>query len=119
MMLLWQNTEVVDALRRILENYKYLEYDEKHSMDQDKLKIVITDGKKVPQNYVIAQRVRDDLCTATGLIFRVPSTSSNCPYFYIRPPIEEKRKTPAQQCAENRAEIEDYEAYVGYRTRSG
>ena len=116
MMLLWQNTEVVDALRRILESYKYLEYDEKHSMGQDKLKIVITDPKKVLQNYVIAQWVRDDLCKATGLVFSIPSTGFNRPYFYIRPPIEEKKKTAAQQFAENRAEIEDYEAYVGYKT---
>lgn len=93
-MKLWENTEIVDALKCILEKCKYVEYDEKNRKywaecsDQDKLKIVITDPEKVSRNKDIAYWVWDQLCKVTGIAFPIPQTSVGQPYFYIRPPLK-------------------------------
>ena len=93
-MKLWENTEVVDALKHILEKCKYVEYDEKNTKywaersDQDKLKIVITDSEKVSRNKDIACWVWDQLCKVTDIPFPIPQTSVDQTYFYIRPPLK-------------------------------
>ena len=44
-MLLSENQAVVDALKKILEDYEYLEYDEEYSRNQDFLRVKVTDPK--------------------------------------------------------------------------
>ena len=93
---LWENTEVVDVLKRIIEKCKYVEYDEKNTKywaersGQNKLKIVITDPEKVSKNMDIAYWVWDQLCKATGIKFPIPQTSVGQTYFYIRLPEDQK-----------------------------
>ena len=55
-------------------------------MSQDKLRIIIRDPKKVPQNFFIDQQVWSELCKVTGIKFPAPSTAARCYYFDIRPP---------------------------------
>ena len=91
-MLLLQNAGVVAALKIILQNCEYLEYDEEFSkywgerFGGNKIKIKITDPKRVRKNRSIARWVRDELCQATGIQFPRPQASRRQPYFYISLP---------------------------------
>ena len=83
-----RHIEIAHTLKGILENYSYLKYDEEGSKrwEENRLKIIITDREKIPNNYSIARVVRDKLCKATGISFPMPNIGQGWDYFYISHP---------------------------------
>ena len=82
-MLLSENKKNVDALKFILENHCYLEYDEKCSKDQDYLKVRI-DRSYLTRKSSIVRNICLELEKATDKHFHVINDSHTFPYFNIR-----------------------------------
>ena len=82
-MLLSENQEIVDALKFILENHCYLEYDEKSSKDQDYLKVRV-DSSYVTRKSSFACTICLELEKATDKRFHVVNNSKTFPYFNVR-----------------------------------
>ena len=90
-MLLSENQAVVDALKKILEDYAYLEYDEESSRNQDFLRVKVTDPK-TNRDISVARRISRELGISTGIDFLNPSSAGSGPrnpntdwtYFNIR-----------------------------------
>ena len=69
-MKLSEGREVVDELRRILEGYDCLEYDEVWSENRDLLRVTVT--KNVDRDSLYARQIIKRLEQATGKVFYPP-----------------------------------------------
>ena len=67
-MKLSENQNIVDALKHILEDYEYLEYDKKESSNMNHLVVKVTDLNAV-RSYNAARRIKEELTKATRLEF--------------------------------------------------
>jgi hypothetical protein len=95
-MKLWQNEIIVNELKRILEKYDYLEYDEADSKRSGNgLKVKVTDAK-AKRNSSVPCKICEELSKATGRSFSLPNILTNNPpqnpstdwqFFYIRKQI--------------------------------
>ena len=90
-MLLSENQAVVDALKEILEDYEYLEYDEEYSRNRDFLRVKVT-NPNTPRDISVAHRIIRELGRSTGRDFLNPTSVGSGPrnpntdwaYFNIR-----------------------------------
>ena len=90
-MLLSENQAVVDALKKILEDYECLEYDEEYSRNQDFLRVKVTDPK-TDRDISGAHDISRKLGQVTGRYFLNPASVGSGPrnpntgwaYFNIR-----------------------------------
>ena len=90
-MLLSENQAVVDALKKILEYYEYLEYDEEYSRNQDFLRVKVT-TPKTDRDISDAHDISRKLGQVTGRYFLNPASVGSGPrnpntdwaYFNIR-----------------------------------
>ena len=77
-MLLSENQSVVDALKKILEDYEYLEYDEEYSRNRDLLRVKVTDPK-TDRDISDAHDISRILGISTGRDFRSPGSAGSGP----------------------------------------
>ena len=90
-MLLSENQAAVDALKKILEDYGYLEYDEEYSRNQDFLRVKVT-NPKTDRDISDAHDISRKLGQVTGRYFLNPASVGSGPrnpetdwtYFNIR-----------------------------------
>lgn len=90
-MFLSEDQAVVDALKKILEDYEYLEYDEAYSRNRDLLRVKVTDPKP-DRDISVAHRISRELGQVTGRYFLNPASVGSGPrnpetdwaYFNIR-----------------------------------
>ena len=75
-MLLSEDQAVVDALKEILEDYEYLEYDEESSGNRDFLRVKVTDPT-ADRDISVAHRIRRELGRATGRYFLNPTSAGS------------------------------------------
>ncbi len=73
-MKLSENTKIVQALKQILKDYDYLEYDEKRSKG-DVHYVKVTDPN-TDRDFEICGKIRDQLEKSTNLSFYVPGPGS-------------------------------------------
>ena len=72
-MLLSEDQAVVDALKKILEGYEYLEYDEESSKNRDFLRVKVTDPT-ADRDISVAARISRELGRVTGRDFLNPTS---------------------------------------------
>ena len=77
-MLLSENQAVVDALKKILEDYEYLEYDEEYSRNRDLLRVKVTDPN-ADRDISDAHDISRKLGQVTGRYFRSPGSAGSAP----------------------------------------
>lgn len=73
-----EKTKIVQALKQILKEYDYLEYDEKHSKS-DVLSVKVTD-LNTERNFEICGKIRDQLEKSTNFSFFVPGPGPGSVY---------------------------------------
>ena len=76
-MKLSEDKTVIDALKRILEDYDYLEYDEVYSENRDLLKVKVT--KNVDKDFTVTRQIVKKLEQCTGKDFYTPQSAGSLP----------------------------------------
>ena len=74
-MQLREDPEIVDALKEILENYDYLEYDDEASRRTNGLRVKVT-RLDVDRDFSVTDHISRALGNATGRRFFAPSSAT-------------------------------------------
>ena len=88
-MLLSENNHIIEALKKILEDYSYLAYDQERSQGRDYLHVQVIDSTAL-RNEDIIHQIISALRQATGEKFMSPPIvgsgrgDSDWPFFRIR-----------------------------------